>query len=375
MKKLKSKKKLVKGMVRMRAQSRKRFRKMNKKIFSIYLLPAFILVLFALFLGDTIFHSKAPLNNKLVKVVIPEGSSGKDIAKMLFLNNVIDNIPSFNISVKMLNLDSRLKAGLYYLRPSMTNFTIINHLKEGRLMSGPIKLVVPEGYSIYRIARTLEKNNIELEGNFDSLGGIGITDDLCERYPFLPKQKVKSLEGYLFPDTYRVFKNISADTLAHLMLNRFEEVVLPAYNISSYKNKYTLHEILTLASIIEKEAEVDRERPVIASVFYNRLENGMLLRADPTVKYALANPTKRVYYKDLKVDSPYNTYINTGLPPGPICNPGLRSILAALNPAKTSYLYFVSNGRDGTHTFSANWEGHAKAVERYKMSRSLPLDR
>jgi UPF0755 protein len=151
------------------------------------------------------------------------------------------------------------------------------------------------------------------------------------------------------------------------MLNRFEKVILPAY-YSAYSGKYTLHEILTLASIVEKEAEKDSERAVIASVFYNRLENGMLLRADPTVKYALSAPTKRVLYRHLLVDSKYNTYKYTGLPPGPICNPGLKSVLAAIHPARTNYFYCVSNG-DGSHTFSATWSGHASAVERYRKLR------
>lgn len=375
MKKLKTNKKIVKGLVRMRAHNRRRFKKFNRIMYYFYLMMAVVLTLAVLFFADTIFHSKEPLNNKLIKISISENTSGKEIAKILYLNGVIENISSFNMTIKLLNLDSSLKAGIYYFKPSMINYEIINSLREGRLMKGPVKLVVPEGFSIYRIARALEKNSIEIEGSFDALGEKGITDELCERYPFLSNAKTKSLEGYLFPDTYMVFKRINVETLVHLMLNRFEEIVIPAYNISSFKNKYSLHDILTLASIIEKEAEVDRERPIIASVFYNRLENGMMLRADPTVKYVLENPTKILYYKDLRIKSPYNTYLNTGLPPGPICNPGLKSILAALNPVKTNYLYFVSNGKGGTHTFSANWDGHAKAVQRYRTSRSLPLDR
>lgn len=246
----------------------------------------------------------------------------------------------------------------------MTMYNILGELYKGQVVSGPVKLTIPEGSTIYRIARSVETKGIKMQGSVDDLEKDGLTDELRLTFPFLEAVPTRSLEGYLFPDTYGLPEKMTADALADVMLSRFEQVVIPVWNAANIK-KYSLHQIITLASIIEKEAETDSERPIIASVFYNRLENGIALRADPTVKYALARPTKKVTYSELKVNSPYNTYLVKGLPPGPICNPGLRSILAAMHPAKTKYLYFVSNG-DGTHTFSENWAGHAKAVERYR---------
>jgi len=150
------------------------------------------------------------------------------------------------------------------------------------------------------------------------------------------------------------------------MVSRFEEMVLPVWEKRPNNTKYTLHEILTLASIIEKEAQKPEERPIIASVFYNRLNKGMPLAADPTIKYALERPSKKVYNNQLEVDSPYNTYKRVGLPPGPICNPGVESIKAVLYPAKTNYYFFVA-AKDGSHLFTRTFEEHQKA--RVKVSK------
>ncbi|MCX5748983.1 MAG: endolytic transglycosylase MltG [Candidatus Saganbacteria bacterium] len=323
----------------------------------------------AVFLSGTLFLSKDPLDNKLIKVTVPNTFTTREIGSLLYLSGIIDNTAAFDFSAKMIRLDSRLKAGTYFFSPSMTVLNILTDLNEGRTVFGPAKLTIPEGSSIYKIARTIEKKGIMMDGSIDSLYFDGISENLRSRYPFLANPKTKSLEGYLFPDTYFVPDRMTVDALVELMLDRFVKVVMPVWNTSGIK-RYSLHEVLTIASIVEKEAQVDWERPIIASVFLNRLENGMPLRADPTVKYALERPKKIITYEDLKVRSPYNTYINKGLPPGPICNPGLKSILATIYPARTNFIYFVSNG-NGTHTFSPDWAGHAKAVAKYRKIRDL----
>lgn len=347
------------------------FMSYTKKNKFIILGSVFVAVMaIAIFLSGTLFLSKDPLNNKLVKITIPHSFTTREIGSLLYLNGIIDNTAVFDFTAKMLKLESRLKAGTYYFSPNMTMMSILTELNEGKTVFGPVRLTVPEGTSIYRLARAVENKGIRMDGSIDSLYINGITDVLIERYPFLAGAGTRSLEGYLFPDTYLVPDRMSVDAMVDLMLNRFEEVVIPVWKTCGIK-RYSLHEVLTIASIVEKEAQVDKERPIIASVFYNRLENGMPLRADPTVKYALSRPGKRITYEDLKVRSPYNTYVNKGLPPGPICNPGIRSILATIYPARTSLLYFVSNG-DGTHTFSEQWKDHAAAVERYrKIMRSM----
>ena len=340
------------------------FKFYKKRLFGKVELVLIVLVAVYMLLNSTLLLSKNNLVTTPSKIEIQEGQSAANIADDLYLMGIIDNPDSFVISAKMLNLSSKLKAGTYFLSPSMSNYSIITNLALGRAVSGAVRLVVPEGSSIYKIARAIEKNNIRLTGNFDALETKGITSSLEAQYSFLRDLPIKSLEGYLFPDTYMVNEVTDVDSITNMMLTRFQQVVIPIWK-SVRINKFSLHELITLASIVEKEAETDSERPIIASVFFNRLKSGMPLRADPTVKYALPSPHKRLFYSDLKYDSPYNTYLNKGLPPGPICNPGLKSILAVMYPARTNFIYFVSNG-DGTHTFSENWAGHVKAVGEYR---------
>ena len=176
-----------------------------------------------------------------------------------------------------------------------------------------------------------------------------------------------SLEGYLFPDTYYVPRNIRARTMIETMLARFRAVFDDSLAQRTRQIGFTAHEILTLASIIEREARVEEERPIISGVFHRRLKLRRPLEADPTVEYALGMRKKRLLYKDLEVDSPYNTYRYPGLPPGPICNPGRASILAALYPAETPYLYFVAKG-DGTHEFTSSERDHLNAKRRIRQT-------
>jgi len=225
-----------------------------------------------------------------------------------------------------------------------------------------IRVAFPEGTSIYKMGIILQKTGFKHWREFQQLVDQGITAELRARhwkiFKYIPSE---SLEGYLFPDTYNFFPDASAESMAEVMLNRFESVVGPFWDRSGAADaKRSLHEILTLASIVEKEAKKPEERPIIASVFYNRLKIGMALAADPTVKYALERPSKKVYLDQLAVRSPYNTYKVRGLPPGPICNPGLDSIKAAVYPAKTNYLFFVAK-KDGSHTFSRTWQEHQRA--------------
>lgn len=329
-------------------------------------LASFTAVLFLIIFSLTVpFLAKDRADIELYKTEIPEGASASRIADMLYSQKMIKSRLSFKIFVNLFGYGAELKAGTYYLSPSMDNAKIVSILSNGRASGGEKKVTIPEGSSIYKIARILEKNGIKvLNGDLEFLAYSGLTDDLRSKYPFLSRVPTRSLEGYLFPDTYFLPVSIDRSRLAELMLDRFSEVVVPVF-ARSKSGGHDLHRIITLASIIEKESQKDEERPVISSVFYNRLDKGIALRADPTVKYILENPTKRVMFEDLKVDSPYNTYLYRGLPPGPICSPGLASIKAAIRPARTDFLYFVSNG-DGTHTFSRTWEEHKKAAEKFR---------
>jgi len=316
-----------------------------------------LLVLFVIFSWPA-----DPFNLATVDVVIPPGASAKDIQRILKSNRILPSFSSFRLLVKLFNLPNRMKAGEYSFSPSDPLFKVIWKLTEGVVApQRQIRVTFPEGASIYRMGMILKDNGFADWKKFQSLVDEGIKADLRERHWNIFKYiSSESLEGYLFPDTYMFLPQASAEAAAEVMLNRFTEMVLPFWEKSRRDTNLSLHEILTMASIVEKEARKPAERPIIASVFYNRLKAGMPLAADPTVKYALERPTKVVYLDQLAVKSPYNTYKRRGLPPGPICNPGLDSIKAAIYPAKTNYFFFVARS-DGSHSFSKTWQEHQRA--------------
>jgi len=279
-------------------------------------------------------------NPRSVKVEIKPGSSASLIARDLAKQKVIKNARDFKLVAYLLGSQTKFQAGLYKFRSRTPLYEVVLKLKTGSIMAPePLNVAFPEGTSIYKMGSILEK--------------AGMLD--FENFRKLTKE-----EGYLYPDTYIFDKEITAEALANLMRKRFKEVVLPYWEQNQKATKYDLRQILILASIIEKEAALESERPIISSVFHNRLDIKMALDSCSTVKYALERPTKIVYFDQLKYPSPYNTYLHRGLPPGPICNPGLASIRAAIYPAKTNYLYFVSN-QDGSHIFSSTWQEHQKA--------------
>ena len=309
------------------------------------------------------FHSILPMK----KITIPAGASLKKIETLLKNEQILSSPSMFRIIVRLAGWQNALQAGEYQFSPADPLIEVIWKLKNGQtLPPAELRVTFPEGTSIYKMGVILKEKGFRDWENFQALVNEGISEPLRKRhwaiFKYIPTE---SLEGYLYPDTYLFLVNLSSEVVAEIMLKRFEMVVCPLWNESKNKSKMTLHEIITLASIIEKEAKEPAERPIIASVFYNRLKLGMPLAADPTIKYALERPSKKVYYDQLKINSPYNTYKRKGLPPGPICNPGLESIKAALNPAKTSYLFFVAKP-DGRHIFSRDWGGHQQARGKVK---------
>lgn len=275
------------------------------------------------------------------EIFIPKGFNAGQIAGFLDDSGIIRNRHFFLASVYLLGQQNNLKAGAYKLSAGMTNSGIIMKLKKGDIVPAEvIRVTFPEGSSVYKISKILGQKEYLYAEQFYSVNA--------------------AMEGYLFPDTYIFDKGSKPDVLAKIMNKRFKEVVLPYWEHNKDKTEYNLHQILTLASIIEKEAQKAEERPIISSVFHNRLDINMALDSCPTIKYALNDPTPKVYLWQLKVKSPYNTYLNRGLPPGPICNPGLESIKAAIYPAKTKYFYFVAK-KDGSHIFSRTLEEHNRA--------------
>ena len=259
---------------------------------------------------------------------------------------------------RVLKLTHSLQEGEYLLSPAMGLVEIVTAISRGDVVLYPV--TIPEGFTAEEVAQTLASRGLGDRGQLLELvrGGASLLN-----YEFLRRARVDSLEGYLFPDTYHFPRHLPEREIIQQFLDRFAEVVVPRWQAQGAGR--SLHEIVTMASMVEREARVPEERALIAGVLSNRLRRGMRLEVDATVLYALGQHKSVVTFEDLKVDSPYNTYRHAGLPPGPIANPGLASIEAALSPTPTDYLYYVAKP-DGSHAFSRTFEEHLAAVRRYQ---------
>lgn len=297
-----------------------------------------------------------------VTVDIPKGASAGYVAEKLEKNNVIRNGLLFRMVMRATGSGHRIKPGKYMISPKSTMLEILHQLKTGEGLSELNLVTVPEGLTLRQIAALLGEKKV--------VGKSDFVQAAMENAYYLDGKKLPKLEGYLLPETYDFPKSFTADDVIKRMLSEFENKALPEYKKQkdNLPRKMSLYEILVLASLIEREAQVPSERPIIASVYYNRLKKNMLLQCDATVQYALGKQKPVLTYQDLEIDSPYNTYRHKGLPPGPIANPGLDSIKAALNPESTDYLYYVRNDvkNDGSHVFTRSAAEHDAAVRQYQ---------
>lgn len=293
------------------------------------------------------------------RVVIPPGASFRVAADSLHRAGVIGSTRLFRLYASLRGHDRRIRAGTYVMGRGMSWPAVVSALTQG---TGLIHTVtIPEGYSIADIAPLLART---LGVEQDSV--IAATRDSATRERLdIP---TPTLEGYLFPDTYSFPDGTTGRAAVETMVKRFEQIWQPEWNAKLERLALSRHDIITLASIVEKEAKIPAERPVIAAVYLNRLRIGMKLQADPTVQYALGRHSARLFYKDLRVDSPYNTYIHAGLPPGPIASPGRASIVASLDPAAVPYRYFVAHP-DGHHEFHVDYASHERAVAAVRRER------
>lgn len=286
---------------------------------------------------------------------VDKGNTFYGVLDTLKEEKIIDKSMIIKMYVKYNKLNLEIKPGKYTITKNMSLNEFINLLNKGN-NDNTIKITVPEGYTIDEIAELLDKKGVVTKQEFI---------DSCKSYK-LPDYIVKnqeqrySLEGYLFPDTYIFEKNVTSDKIIETMLDRFEQVINEIKEENNIKlDKEQLDKVIIIASIVEKEIKVDEERPIAASVFYNRINKNMKLQSCATVLFALGYHKDKLYEKDLKVKSNYNTYLIDGLPPGPICSPGKKSILASVKPANTNYLFFVSNN-DGTHFFTDDYNEFLK---------------
>jgi len=312
-----------------------------------------------------------PGNKKEIIVDIPIGSSVSYIAQTLEDSGLVKNARVFKYYVKFKN-ESEFMAGEYHMNPSMTFQEIIESLKTGRIMQEPVfTMTIPEGKQLDEIAAVIADKTKQPEKEvFKSLNDEKFIQSLMEKYPSILTTEVWAkdikypLEGYLFPATYAFYKkDPSLDEIVSTMLDKTQSVV-EKYRQDIEREDMTVHQFLTMSSLIEEEATEKADRDKIASVFYNRIDEGMPLQTDPTVLYAQGKHKARVTYKDLEVDSPYNTYKNKGLTPGPISNSGTMSMEAALHPADTDFLYFLASS-DGTVYFSSTLDEHNSLKAKY----------
>lgn len=291
------------------------------------------------------------------KVVdIPAKTSYLGIVSILEKEEIIGNTFQFFLYSIIQNSFRKLKAGEYYFEKGSTEWKVLGMLVEGKMLLHQV--TIPEGYNLKDIAKELAKAKLVDEKEF-----LKITKD--KEFVKLFNIPSTSLEGYLFPDTYYFTKGVSAFDIITKMHSRFNEKVPDEMKIKAEKMGLTLNEIVILASIVEKETGKKEEKPLVASVFFNRLRIKMPLQSDPTTIYGIENFNGDLKREDLRKKTPYNTYSFKGLPPTPIANPGLDSINAVLNPARTNYLYFVSRN-DGSHVFSRDYKHHNVAVTEFQ---------
>jgi len=296
-----------------------------------------------------------------VQLTIRKGSSFREAAESLSAHGLVRSVRVFSLYAKIRNRDRSLRWGTYVLRPGMSWEQMLDALRLGR---GVIhEVTIPEGLSIADVEPLLID---ALDVTQDSLDAA-IRDTALLHELDIP---TRTLEGYLFPDTYTFPDKTTAREAVRMMVDQFEREWEPQWTEQARKMRLTRHDIITLASIVEREVRRDEERPVVAAVYLNRLKIGMPLMADPTISYALGKKPGRVLLKDLRVKSPYNTYRLPGLPPGPIASPGAASIRASLYPAKVGYRFFVA-APDGHHEFRRTYAEHLEAIE---MVRGLKKD-
>lgn len=293
------------------------------------------------------------------RVIIPRGASFAEAADSLSKANLVGWRKMFRVYARVTGGDRNIKPGTYLLRHGTPWKDIISALHGGHGLVNTI--TIPEGYTLSQIAPLLAKT---LKVPVDSVQSAVRDTSLLARLD-IPNP---TLEGYLFPDTYAFPLGTTARQAVHEMVYDFERRWKPDWDTKASALKINRNDLVTMASIVEREARVPEERPVIAAVYYNRLKRGMLLQADPTVQYALGHHVGRVLYRDLEVKSPYNTYIHKGLPPGPVAAPGVASLAAAANPANVPYLYFVASP-DGHHEFRMTLQEHTSAIREVRSSR------
>lgn len=309
-------------------------------------------------------YTPASDSNEEIVFEVRPGQTLSGVAKNLEEKGLIRKASGFLLLARMTKQAGSLKVGEYALRPNMPPYKILEIVNSGQSVGR--KFTVSEGLNIFEISALYEAQGFGKKREFWEL----VNDPKVAQE--MLGERILTLEGYLFPETYQITKYTDTKTVVRTMVARFLDVYRRDIEPLAKNSGMTRHELVTLASIIEKETGAPEERGLISSVFHNRLKKGMLLQTDPTVLYGkalhLGRMEIRISRADLVARTPYNTYVIRGLPPGPIANPGRAALLAALQPETSDYLYFVSRN-DGTHVFSKDYVSHNKAVRKFQLDR------
>jgi UPF0755 protein len=307
-----------------------------------------------------ILFSPADRTAGIEVVDIAPGIGTRGIGKLLSKKNIISSKFGFLLWAKVSGNSKKLKAGEYDLSPSWPVPKIIDEIASGNIKIH--KVTIPEGYNMREVAKAFSASGVT---DYDSFITSASNPETLQKFGI----KGKNAEGYLYPETYSFPKSATSREVVVKMISTFFDRVGPVRKKFEKKSRLKFSQIVTLASIIEKETANREEYRLVSAVYDNRLRKKIMLQADPTVIYGLPNYDGNITKKDLKYDSPYNTYVHWGLPPGPIANPSVEAIIGAYNPADVEYLYFVATKKDGRHYFSLDYDEHRRAVRKYQLRK------
>lgn len=301
-----------------------------------------------------------PIGDKTIEIEIPKGATFRQAVEILSKDGLMRNKTLFLVIGRMSGMERKIRAGYYSIRGSMSPLSLLRKMRGGQIIE--YEIVIAEGDSLWEIGEKLAEKGIIKKEDFIKLS-------VNKDFLYFHDIKAPSFEGYLYPDTYKIPKGTDPKEAIRVMINRMREKYSDELRDRALELGLSEKEVLTLASIIEEEAKVDKERPLISAVYHNRLRKRIPLQADPTSIYGIDGFRRDITGRDLKRKTPYNTYIIKGLPPGPISSPGIKSIIAALYPADVPYIFFVSNN-DGSHRFSVTPREHQIAVEMYRKKKN-----
>ena len=294
-----------------------------------------------------------------VYFTVRPGMSVSEIGKELYERGIIDSEMKFWWTAKLNGFENKVKSGTFAMQTGMTPRDALETLVYGNTVT--IRFTIPEGFSVRDIAQRLDDEGLVKADAFISLAKT------YRPYPYVEEhENVRyAVEGFLFPDTYEINGEFDAARIMQMMAENFDRRLTKEMRDRAREMDLSIYELVTLASLVEKEAYHEEDRPIIAQIFLKRLRLGMPLQADPTVQYLLDAPKEDLLYRDTEIESPYNTYQNVGLPPGPIASPGTASLMAVLHPADTNYLYFVAD-RNGNNYYATNYADHLALVDQVR---------